>query len=66
MIKIYCDFCGQEAKDKDFAGQLLVVEVVTSLEGKDFTPLQQKQKRELHICKGCFYSHINKHIKNAI
>lgn len=64
MIKIICDICGEEPQDQDFACDMTVIEILTSLTGKEFSPIQEKKKRMLQICKGCFYKHISKHLKN--
>jgi len=64
MIKIYCDICGKEPTDRDFACDLKVIEILTSLKGESMIPQQEKQQSILQICKGCYYTHISKLFKN--
>lgn len=64
MIKIYCDICGKEPDDRDFACDLTKVEIVTSLTGESFVPMESRKKDVFQICKGCFYVHISKLLKN--
>ena len=64
-IKIYCDICKKLADDNDFAFNAMLVEIRTSLTGESLTAKNEKVKKEFQICKGCFYSHISKLLKNG-
>ena len=60
MIKIFCDICGKEPDDHDFAFEATITEIVTSLAGTEMTPRREMRKKLVQICKGCFYTHISR------
>jgi len=65
MIKIICDICKKESTDKDFACDMTVIEDLVSMPvEKNSLPQTTRVKRMLQVCKGCFYTHISKHLKD--
>lgn len=64
-IKILCDVCGKEPNDYDFACDIKIIEIMTSLKGESLAPLKEKRQEIYQICKGCFYSHLSNLFKNA-
>ena len=67
MIKIFCDICGKEPdmEKDDFAFEATITEFMTSLVGQNMVPKKEMKREMIQICKGCFYTHISKLLKNG-
>lgn len=65
MIIIKCDICLKEPTDRDFSFEAVLFEIKTQLTGADMIPMEEKHKKSIFICKGCYYTHISKLLKNA-
>jgi len=59
MIKVYCDICSKEPKEKDkgkFVFEANVIEIITNL----LNGQQEKDTKVIQICKQCYEKHIKK------
>ncbi len=65
MIRCYCDICKEELTDQDFVFEATLAEVRTSLVGEGMIPKKEIKKEMVQICKGCFYKHISKLLKDG-
>ncbi len=65
MIHITCDICEKEPMDNDFVFEADWIEIKTSLVGNSMMPMKEKKAKKIQICKGCFYKHIHKLLKNG-
>ena len=65
-INVWCDCCKTQVKGQDlteFACDLSVFEIRTSLTGPDLHTTKEQHKETRQICKGCYYQHISKLFK---
>lgn len=62
-ISVWCDICREQVKSQglnEFACDLTVFEVKTSLTGTDLHTQKERIKEIKQICKGCYYKFFNK------
>jgi len=64
MIRILCDVCDQELKNKDFFFEATLMEVEKVIViNKQLQSQEQMSKRTIQVCKGCYDKHFAELLK---
>lgn len=63
MLKIYCDICGDEPKDPDFACGMSVRDVKIGIDSRTLVESKREEMFQLHFCRECFVKQISPLIK---
>lgn len=61
-LKIFCDICDEECKDKDFMFDAKIMQTIYFLNENKTVP----QQRNIQICKKCYDKHFKKTIETKI